>query len=383
MNVVSIITFVIANAIALVFAPNTYGQKSQRIIQLEKLDSIAFRSLETHSASAISDANKLLEESLTQPPSIYSVNAYTILGILNKEKGYYITSLNYFLNALTTAEVIRDQSRISACLNNIGTVYQLQQNNEKAKSYFLKSLSIEKTLKNPLQKSIRYYNLGEVYLNLNNLDLAISYFNQSLIIEKKEQNNEGIIYALLGLSGTYIKINRIPEAEFSLSTIKGKLGKYNLEERILYNKLMGDLHSKTKKFQEAFAFYQIAENLSTSSNFRIHLVDIYRSEMAVLKQLKHFEEFADKTELFVKTQDDLNNTKIKNQLEDLTFQNSIKQKELEIKLLKEEKELLSQTSQSQKQISFLESKIIWFLIATIIFIMIVLFYGIKQLVVRK
>ena len=150
---------------------NCYSQNNED--KLRELDSIAFSALEENSSLTSVHANNLLAESELQEAFLYKINALTILGIINKEKGYYVTALNHYLNALNTAELNNDQPRVSACYNNIGQIYQLQKNYIKANSYYHLSLEIEDSLANPLQKSIRYYNIGEVFNELDSLDLAI------------------------------------------------------------------------------------------------------------------------------------------------------------------------------------------------------------------
>ena len=177
-------------------------------IKLRELDSIAFSSLENNASSVLEDANKLLAESLKSKPKFYRINAYTLLGIVNKDRGFYVTSLDFYLKALNTAEKLKDFPRQSACLNNIGSVYQLQGNYSQAIEYFNKSLAIEEKLNQPIQKSIRFYNIGECYKDLDSLDLALTYFNNSLLIEQKAKSNEGIVYAYLGIADVYIRIKR-------------------------------------------------------------------------------------------------------------------------------------------------------------------------------
>ena len=127
---------------------NCYSQLNRR--NISDLDSIAFTALEQNSDSTSIYAHLLLEESENQKAYLYKINALTILGIVNKEKGYYVTALNHYLNALNTAEFSNDLPRVSACYNNIGQIYQLQQNYVKANSYYHLSLNIEDSLSNPL-----------------------------------------------------------------------------------------------------------------------------------------------------------------------------------------------------------------------------------------
>jgi tetratricopeptide (TPR) repeat protein len=358
-----------------------YSQKNET--KLRYLDSIAFSALESNSDQTTKHANALLKASSKLPPSIFSVNANIILGILNKEKGYYVTSLNHYLNALNAAKDIKDEGRVSSCLNNIGSIYQQQGNFQKAKDYFLQSLEIENKLNNPLQKSIRYYNIGDVYIDLDSLDLALSYFNNSLIIEKKANNREGIVYALLGIAEVYVKVQRPTDALMALEQVGEMLKPNNLEESILYYQLMGDLSVLESNLNEGLSYYLKAEDLSLKNDFRVHLKDIYINELKVLVKLSKFEEYAKKAEKYIQLQKELNDLKINNQLEDLTFQNNLKRKELEIELIQEERDLAIENRNIQSNISIIESRIVWFLIFTLVFILGIIIFGVRKMTRKK
>ena len=66
--------------------------QSVREKKLRELDSIAFSSLENNSSTVLEDANRLLEVSLKGKPTFYRINAYTLLGIVNKDRGFYLFS---------------------------------------------------------------------------------------------------------------------------------------------------------------------------------------------------------------------------------------------------------------------------------------------------
>lgn len=250
---------------------------------LNTLDTEAFSALESNSPKAEEKANALLTEAKRVNSALHQINAYTILGILHKNKGQYVSSVEFYNQALSIAERAGDQGRVSACYNNIGSVYQLQENYEKALFYFKKSLEIEDELKNPLQKSIRLYNLGEVYREMDSLTLALSHFNSSLIIEQKHENYEGIVYALLGISEIYLKLKRPADAGLSLDEAKKFLNKSGIETQILYHLQRGDVFLQQGKLDQAEANLDKARDLSEKNEFRIYLMDIYEKESDVKK----------------------------------------------------------------------------------------------------
>lgn len=274
--------------LSLLLSFSGYSQTDAEIVKLNKLDSSAFAALESNAPDATKKANELLAASQKANSPVHQINAYTILGIINKNKGYYITSVDYYNNALKVAEKSKDDARISACYNNIGTVYQIQENYEKALVHFKKSLEIEEKLKNPLQKSIRLYNIGEIYREMDSLSLAISNFNSSLIIEKEHKNNEGIVYALLGLADVYLQLDRPTDASISLDDAKDLIEETDIELLILYYTLRGELHYRKGEFDESLSTLQKAKDISKENEFRVHLMDIYEKEIKVkTAQEKH------------------------------------------------------------------------------------------------
>ena len=358
-------------------ASNCYSQGNDA--ELRKLDSLAFASLENNDSETTKRANNLLEESEKQKALLYKINALTILGIVNKEKGYYVTALNHYLEALNTAEKIDDNPRVSACYNNIGQIYQLQENYVKANEYYHTSLEIGGNLLSPLQKSIRLYNIGEVFNEMDSLELALTYFNNSLLIEKKAQNKEGIIYALLGVSEVYLKIKRFTDAEITLVEIKSLLNEYFLEETIIYNITSGQLSYSKEDKPKAIEKYKVAEKLSVKNEFRIYLPKIYGLIIEVLESEGKWEECAKYYSLKSDLAQKLNDTKVKNQLEDLTFQNELNKKTLEIEFIQEERDIANNNARLHEEISAYSTKITGFLILSILLMIAAIIFGLNYL----
>jgi len=350
---------------------------------LRKLDSIAFTSLEKNAPSVMEDANKLLEESLKSKLSFYGINAYTLLGIVNKNRGFYVTSLDFYLKALNAAEQLNDTPRRSACLNNIGSVYQLQGKYNQAIEYFNLSLDLEKKLNQPLQKSIRYYNLGECYKDIDSLDLALTYFNNSLLIEQRNNNLEGIIYAKLGIANIYIRIKRYTDADIVLENIQKNIQTDQIEEKIIFHKLKGKLLIATGKNDEALNEFVKGEEISRKFNIRTHLLELIKLQIGYFESAEKWQKASSKYKEFVHMNEELNSLHIKNQLDDLSFQNEISKKQLEIELVQEEKDLAKKNGKFEKELRFFEQKITWFTIALLIFVIGLIVFGMKKLTSSK
>jgi hypothetical protein len=350
---------------------------------LKKLDSIAFTALENNASDILDKAQNLLEASEKVKPSFYRVNAYTIYGIVNKNRGFYVTSLDYYLKALNAAEQIKDIPRRSACLNNIGSVYQLQGKYKLAIDYFNESLELEKNLNNPLQKSIRYYNLGECYKDINNLDMALTYFNNSLLIEKKSKNNEGITYAQLGIADVYIRIKRLIDAEITLEETKKLLTENQIEENIIYHKLNGKLKMALSDLNGALNEFSTGERISKQFKIYTNITELLKLQIEILESQSNWQKASAKYKEYVQLNEQLNSVQIKNQLDDLNFRNELVKKQLEIELVQEERDLAKKNEQFEKDLRIYGQKITWFVVILLISCIGLILFGVKKLTNNK
>ena len=345
---------------------------------LIELNDEAFLAYEAGNDSALFYTERFLNAA-KGTNSVFEINAYTLLGIINKDRGFYVSALNNYIKALNTAEAIGDKGRVSACLNNIGSIYQLQKKFERAKEFFLRSLALEDSLNQPLQKSIRYYNLGDVYKEQDSLEIALVYFNNSLRIEQKLKNNEGLIYALLGISEVYIAFDRATDATLELDKVAQFIAAEATEEQIMFDYLKGKLSFVQGELDRSIKFYNRALKLGREKNFRIHdekvllgLIDVYRKQ-------KDFQSLASVYEAFIILTEELNSINIKNQLEDLTYQNELNKKEIEISMIKEERDLAKKNEKLKQDINVYSSRIIWFLVLAIVGIFAFVFYTVKAI----
>lgn len=363
-------------AFGLFFSIGVFAQKN--IHELKKLDSLAFTFYEKNETKKAEEtAYQIIEKyNKTKQPSLFLINAYTLLGIINKNRGYYITSLENNIHALNIAEKNNDTGRVSACLNNIGVIYQLQSNYKQAIKYFTRSLEIEEKKNNPLQKSIRYYNIGDCYKELDSFDIALSYFNNSLIIEEKYKNNEGIIFAYLGIAEVYLGLKNQFQAKMVLDKIDGRIKSEQIEEKIIYNKLLGHYNILIKKSSEALKYLNLAESLSNKNKISSHLLEVYLFKIEAFEQQNDILSANKEYKKYIKFNNELTNSEIKNKIEDLTYQNELTKKELEIKLVKEDRKL-------EKDLRIYGQKITWFVISVLVISVILILYGIKKLTDKK
>lgn len=344
---------------------------------LDELDAEQFRRLEKGEKD-LEEIPKIIIRKSGKTPSKYLINAYTVLGIINKNKGFYVSSLNYNLLALSAAERLKDDGRISACLNNIGTLYLLQENYTKAVVFFERSLKEEEKLKNPEQKSIRLYNLGDAYKRQGQLDEAMGYFTASLLIERKLKNNIGIAYALLGQADVYLQMKRHSDLQATLQQILAK--DLDAEGQIELLRITGAGYLANGQINEAILQFKRGIQQAEQSASKTQLADLY---FLLAQSFEQQGELSSANACFKKhitIYKSLQSNLIKNQLEDLTYQSALQQKELRIVYLKKQQELAEQTAKAQKELRAYDWRIVLFSVLSLLGIVATVMFGVKRII---
>jgi len=316
-------------------------------------------------------ALKIVSEMRGVDTSVYLINAYTVLGITNKNKGFYSLAIDYNLIVKRLSEQKKDSARLSAVLNNIGVIYQLHKDYTKAIQFFSKSLKIENTFNNPLEKSIRYYNIAECYTALDSFDLALTYFSNSLLIEKKHNNIEGVLYASLGIVDVYLSINQLADAERFINKIGKDVSPDMLEVYVLYNKSKAEYAILTSQFKEAKGTLTALEDLVIKNNIKHQLLGVYELEIMLFEKTTDWKELSKAYKKYVLFSDEMKTVEVQNKMNDLIAKNELQKKDLEIKLIQEERDF-------KVQLNDFSGKVSVFLLLLLLFVVGFVMYGLRN-----
>ncbi len=161
------------------------------------------------------EALKYVEEGLAIAKSVdYSkgiVKNLNRLGSILRITGNYAKSLNVHLESLKIAEKSNDLDGIARVLNNIGILYSEQNESKKAIEYFLKTKVIAQRLNDNALVQISLTNISTDYKLLNQLDSARIYTEMAYNMEKGSNNNNYNIL-LLNLGNINFRDKKYPLA---------------------------------------------------------------------------------------------------------------------------------------------------------------------------
>lgn len=117
---------------------------------------------------------------------------YVQLGRLYYHRGMYSKAIEYFENALTILEQIKDVREIGIACGNLGTAFKGKGDYLRAIKLLGKSLKIAAQIGEKRETAIVSVNLGNIYYAYGDYDKAIESYENSLVISEEIGDKEGI-----------------------------------------------------------------------------------------------------------------------------------------------------------------------------------------------
>ena len=139
--------------------------------------------------------------------------AYNTIGInYGYGKADHPKALDNYLKALTISERIGDVRQVASLLNNIGSVYDDQGDDNKALAYYERSLAANRALGNTNSVANNLSNIGVVHTRLKNFEKAISYKKEALKLKEELGDRWGIATNTNQLARIYGEMGRLDTA---------------------------------------------------------------------------------------------------------------------------------------------------------------------------
>ena len=123
------------------------------------------------------------------------------MGLVHKYLKLYDLSIQYYEEALEMALKNDHQELLGSIYGNMGNVYFLQGEYEKARNVHLQSLALDEKKGNLQGIGNTYHNLAMLYEAESNFSQAEEYYLKSLELDKKLNNLQGPVLTLMQLSG--------------------------------------------------------------------------------------------------------------------------------------------------------------------------------------
>lgn len=202
--------------------------------------------------------------------------AYHIQGIASYNMGNYTAALDDYLKASKAYESIGDKVGYGACLNNIGTIYDEQENYEQSLAYFEQALESFEDSDLKHQYAITLGNIGLSYSNLDSLDLALDYNFRALSISEEEGDKEVKSVTLGNLGDIYYRYEIFEDALESYNkalTLFEELNDLTKKSNALAS--LGNIHLKLEDVKKAIDYCNLGLNLAIEIDERGNQMSAY------------------------------------------------------------------------------------------------------------
>jgi len=142
--------------------------------------------------------------------------------------------------------------------NNIGIIYDLQDDYPNALKYYHKALKIAEEPEDKRIMAKIYGNIGIIYKNQGDYPKALNYYHKSLKIKEELGDKEGLTTSYSNIGKLYTKTGDYVKALETLSKgleIAKEIGAL-LKEKQAYGGLT-DLYEKQKDYKNAYEYHQL------------------------------------------------------------------------------------------------------------------------------
>ena len=269
-------------------------------------------------AGGIYESNSKLEESAAYykksldlidfAPDALKLDIYIDWAIINKKRGKYKLSKDYYDRTLELAQRVNDIEMIEFAYNGLGTLHGALSEFDKAVEAYLHSIDIAKKRNNIGEEVVGLTNIANVYTKANNFDLAfdnihkakelalqindslaianvlntfgkilnakkdfkksLAYHEQALNIYEAAQDKRHILETLIYLADLYAEAGGYTIAEFYFKKCFDYKDYFEYYEHPNLFLKLGNLYQKTKKRDEAIKAYKKSLDLALDRSFR-------------------------------------------------------------------------------------------------------------------
>lgn len=306
--------------------------------EVDLLVSLVTSVLNNNPKWAIETGLKLLSQSESRKSSIESSFAYSFLGQGYRLLGNNIKALEYHHKAFDEAEKSGNLSVLAFAENQTGHIYKDREEYDKAISLYLAANEHAEKGSNEKMKGWPPLNLGAVYLATNSLDSSLMYSQKSYEYAVRFRDSTSLPFLYTNLGGVQSKMGNAPLAvSYFKMAINHPLTSQNLRYLNLAYTGLAEHFQRFHQIDSCLLYAKKAiESVNNTSFFYLSskpallLSDIYEKTNCD-STLKY-------TKIFKVASDSLNNNRTNQQIQLMTFDEDLRQRELVIDKLKAKEE---------------------------------------------
>lgn len=227
--------------------------------------------------SAIKYYTRLIDKCYDSKPDTNLCKGLLAGGNCCSNSNRYIEALQFYTLAIEQAERVGADGTKLSCLNNIGSVYALFGDYERAAHYYEQAYDIAVRRKDDNMLSILSINLVKIYSQLNDTRKAKDFLHLQMTYPQKNKfANQYYILRNQGIIAKADKNYKLAESFFqqAAETVK----QHNLEKDDLADVLIetGDMRLQQGKTGQATDFFKEAASVAIRGNYLFQLENAYK-----------------------------------------------------------------------------------------------------------
>ena len=303
--------------------------------------------------SAYYYANDLYKLAIKSNSRIFQVSALNIQGASCSMRGDDVHAIEYFTRSLKITEDLGDQKGTAAALNNIGVIYDGQEEYAKAKEYYERALKIVEKSGNKRSIALSYVNLGNVHRSLKEYEKSIGYHERSLALSEEIHDDAGTGVALHSMAVAYYEMGNDAKAlELNNRSIPyyEKVGdQQGLME--VYNNL-GQVYYRKGDNEKSIAYNRLALKISQEAGVAASVREASKSLYESYKKTGRYKDALEMYETYITMKDSIKNEESQKEMmkQEISY-NFEKQKALDEKEHEKELAVAEEKENKQKVIS--------------------------------
>lgn len=231
-------------------------------------------------AVKVDTAKIYVDEALDLAQSLKNLKALAFAldtkGVYERSTARYYTAIYYHEQALEIAEQIEDVLLIIITNNNIGVAYRRMGDMASALPYHLKALELSKKINNIYNITYALNCLGNLYYQTNEFEKALHHFRQAQILDTKINNCLGLAINTNNVGGIFRKRGNYDSARIHFEkSLELNIKIKNLKGMSICYDDLGVTYSLQKDYDKALYYLKKALQIANASKDIIYVARIY------------------------------------------------------------------------------------------------------------
>lgn len=279
---------------------------------------------------------------------------YSNLAAIDLIKGDLTNALQDQLKGLAIQEEILDKLGIIKSCYGVSETYSALRNFDKALEYGNKALKKAKEFNISSENGAIYLFLGITYSQMNNLEKAVECYSKAIEANTEQRNVNGVIFSYNNLGGVYME-RKMSDSAGKYFTLAKDLIQYSEDKQAIASTCVnyGSYLNSVKKFREALPILEKGRALLEEMHQKKGLPETYGALAEATAGTGDYKKAYEMYKLHALYKDSALNNDVQKKISDLLVKFEREKNDKEVLLLKKDKDLQTQASESQRHQKYL------------------------------